>query len=152
MNLEISNYNQKLKKIIGIDVVISIVWFQYLQFRLQYHSSYFYEAGFMEIFWAATTNPTIIGIFISFASIFVCYYGLKVINEGRKLNQIKPLTSIMFTLWWGIFLPLELVTLVVYFLNITNLTTGLEVFYDLIQIVSDALREAFSDFDFSFSK
>jgi len=143
IEIEVKNYEQKFKRIIGYDVVVSLVWFQYFQMRLQYHATHLEDPNFLDALWRASTNPTIIGIIISVISVWIGISGLRIIQQGKELQRIRFGTAFIFTLWWGIFLILELVTLGVYALNLGSLSSGLDVVMDLIQSIIDPIINSF---------
>jgi len=143
LDLQIENYEQRFKKLVGFDVVLSLIWFQYFQMRQQYHAEQLYNSNFLRVLWQAMINPTIIGIVLSSLSVLVCYRGLKLIKEGRKLGKMQKATAFGLTLWWGVFGVMEIITLAIYVVTIRNLTTGLDVIGNLIQTIIDAFRDAF---------
>jgi len=138
METKVTNYERKFKRIIGYDVVMSIIWFQYFQMRLQFHASHLYEPGFFEVLWLSSTNPTLIGIIISALSVWICFSGLKIVQKGKVLNKIRAATAFSLTIWWGVFLLLELVTLVIYAVSIRNLSSGLDVFAGLFRTIIES--------------
>ena len=138
-NTKITNYERKFRRIIGYDVVVSIAWFQYFQMRLQYHSANLYEPSFWEVLWTAQINPTLIGIIMSSLSAWICFSGLKIIKEGKELKKIRSGTAFSLTLWWGIFLPIELVTLAIYAITIRNLSSG----WDVVARIFRTIIESF---------
>jgi len=143
LDLQIENYETRFKKIVGFDVVLSIIWFQYFQMRLQHHSEQLGEASFLDALWSSMINPTVIGIILSSLSVWICITGLRIIREGRALGQIRLGTTVLLSLWWGVFLILESGGLVVSAVNIGHLTTGLDIIMDLVQTVMDAVMDAF---------
>ena len=143
METEIMIYDSRFKRIIGYDVVMSVIWFQYFQMRLQFHASQIEDPNFFDTLWHASINPTIIGITISVISIWICYSGLKILRQGKELQRIRSGTAFLLTMWWGVFLILELATLAIYALNLGNLSTGVDIIIDLIQSIIDPIINAF---------
>jgi len=143
METEITNYERKFKRIIGYDVVMSIVWFQYFQMRLQYHASHLDDPNFFDALWRTSTNPTVIGIILSVVSVWICFSGLKILQEGKELQRIRSGTAFLLTIWWGVFLVLELVALVISAINLSHLTSGLDIIIDLVQTIIDPIIDAF---------
>lgn len=141
--MELEIYERRFKQIIGFDVVLSIIWFQYFQLRFHYHSDLLNEPNLLETLWSVSTNPTIIGIILSSLSVWICYAGVKIVKEGRRLEKISDLTAYFLYLWWGLFGIIEAGALALYSLNINNLTTGFKVITDIIQTIIDALRDAY---------
>ena len=140
---EVKNYENRFKRIIGYDVVMSLVWFQYFQMRLQYHATHLEDPNFLDALWRVSTNPTIIGIILSTISVWICFSGLRILQQGKELGRIRSGTAFLLTLWWGIFLILELVTLGIYALNLGNLSSGMDIVIDLLQTIFDPIINAF---------
>ena len=140
---EIKNYEQKFRRIIGYDVVMSFVWFQYFQMRLQYHASHLEEPTFLEALWQASTNPTILGIIFSILSVWIGISGLRIVQQGKELKRMRTGIAFLLTMWWGIFLVLEVVTLGIYALNLGSLSSGLDIVIDLLQTIFDPIINAF---------